>query len=110
MIEILLVDAQNAAVTVTSNPITLNDRQNFSLHVKFSSATLAGSLKLQASNDAADWVDVASSTQTVTAGESHMWTATDAEYKQVRVVWTPSAGTGTLTCRGLLKDLYIKGA
>lgn len=74
------------------------------------SASLAGALKLQASNNAyldnvnndanpnAVWVDVPSSTITLTAGSTAiMWNVTDVGYECVRVVWTRTSGQGTFT-------------
>jgi diaminopimelate epimerase len=105
-----LISAANAASTVTSAPLDLGDQKNLSIHVKFSSATLVGTLKLQASNDNTDWVDITGSSQSVAAGESHIWNIVDATYRNLRVVWTNSAGTGTLTAAAVIKEHVIKGA
>lgn len=71
-------------------------------------ASLAGTLKLQASNNAfldntngdansaATWVDIPSSSVTLTAGNTTvLWNVTDVHYEAVRVVWTRSTGQGT---------------
>lgn len=65
----------------------------------FTSTALAGaSAKLQASNNydsrlaTGDWIDVASSSTSITATGEVMWNVTDAAYKWVRTVVTLTAG------------------
>lgn len=71
------------------------------------SATLAGTLKLQASNDAftdnvgnieksnATWVDITGSSVAVSGSGSQFWNVSDVYYKAFRIVWTSSSGQGT---------------
>lgn len=102
---LILASGATATSNYTSIVYELNGLDKYSIHVKFSDAGLAGTLKLQCSNDptaftapsSADWVDVTNSSQSVVAGASHVWNVTEAMYKFVRFVWTRSAGTGTLT-------------
>jgi hypothetical protein len=74
------------------------------------SASLAGTIKLQASNNAyldnvnmdlnpaAVWVDVPSSSVVLTAGSTQtMWNVADVGYEAVRVNWTRTSGQGTMT-------------
>lgn len=99
-----LTDGADGAVDYVGLPYQLNGVQDFSIHVKFSSNTLGGTLILQASNDptaftspaTADWVDVSGSSQTVTSGASHVWNVQNANYKFTRYLWTAGAGTGTI--------------
>jgi hypothetical protein len=73
-------------------------------------ASLAGVFKLQASNNAfadnvnmdvnpnAVWVDIPSSSITLTAGSTQVfWNVTDVHYEAVRVVWTSTTGQGIFT-------------
>lgn len=73
-------------------------------------ASLAGTLKLQASNNAfadnvsmqlnpnAVWVDIPSSTVTLTAGSTQaFWNSSQVYYEAVKIVWTHTTGAGTLT-------------
>ncbi len=107
--------AATATSDFTSFPFPLEGLKDYSLHVKFSSATLNGTLKLQASNDptaatapsSADWVDVADSSQTVTSGASHIWNVSSSLYETFCFVWTHTSGTGTLTA--WLQVKYIGG-
>lgn len=74
------------------------------------SAALAGTLKLQASNNAftdntdlinnpaAVWVDIPTSPITLTSGDTQVFWNHDAVfYESVRVVWTSTSGQGTFT-------------
>jgi hypothetical protein len=80
------------------------------------SAALAGTLKLQASNNAytdntdlidnpdAVWVDIPSSSVTLTTGSTQtFWNAADVGYEAVRIVWTRTSGQGTLKSYFLAK-------
>lgn len=79
-----------------------------------------GNFKLQASNDQGsidsatgsvqlasivNWTDIADSAQTISAAGDHMWTVENAGYTWVRVVWTQTGGSGTLTSG----RVYVKG-
>lgn len=104
-----LVDAANAAVSITSVAYDLGDLKSCSIHVDFTGSDLAGSLKLQASNDNSDWVDVGNSTQSVTSATSHLWNITSAEYRYIRPVWTASSGSGNITVVLYAKENFIRG-
>lgn len=104
----ILIDAANAAVTVTSVALGLGDLDKFSIHADFSGATLGGTLTLECSNDEVDWIMVVNSDQLVASAASHMWNVSGASYLYVRVKWVPTAGTGTLTCKALIKENITK--
>ena len=108
MKEILLIDAVDASVAYSSVEMDLGDLEAYSVQVSFSDASLAGTLKLQSSNDATTWIDVDGSDQSVTVGTAHMWNVNDASYRFVRVDWVRSAGTGTLTAKAAIKERVIK--
>jgi hypothetical protein len=71
------------------------------------SATLAGTLKLQASNNGftdnvnnnenpnAVWVDITGSAIAVSGSGSQFWNVSDVYYKAFRIVWTRTSGQGT---------------
>lgn len=90
--------------TVNSTPMQLYEMYGFSIQVVVT-GTPTGTFKLQASNDpvyasnipagarvVTNWTDVASSSQVVSAAGSVMWSATDAMYNYVRVVYTDASG------------------
>ena len=90
--------------TRTSTAMQLFDAFVFSIQVVIS-GTPTGSLKLQASCDAAFsgvpglptvWTDVANSSTNVTAAGSVIWSITEPGYNWVRVVYTDtSSGSST---------------
>lgn len=71
--------------------------------------SLAGSFKLQISNDAftgnvgsasavnpnATWLDYSGSSQAISGAEIKGWNVTDLYFKAIRLVWTASAGAGS---------------
>lgn len=72
-------------------------------------ANLAGTLKLQASNNAfldntdnnvnpnAVWVDVPSSSVALVSGNTSVfWNVSDCFYEAVRIVWTSTSGQGNI--------------
>lgn len=82
-----------------------------------SSASLAGTLKLQVSNNAfkdttsntersdAVWIDLASSSFTLTAGSAnYVWNFSDANYEAVRIVWTRTSGQGSVSAYFIAKE------
>jgi hypothetical protein len=105
-----LISAANAAVNQTSVPIRLADLTTYSVQVTFSSGTLNGTLALEVSNDATNYSALAGSSQAVSSGVSHLWTVNNAGYDYVRVTWTATSGTGTLSATAFLKEFVVKGA
>lgn len=93
----------------TSVPLSLGDLKVYSIQVDFSDNSIQGTLKLQVKlQDGANWVDLPSSTQAVTGGAAHVWNASDAGYTQVRIHWTYTAGAGTMTAHGVIKESPVK--
>lgn len=110
MKEIALISAANAGANYTSTQLDLGDIFNLSIQVTFSSNTLNGSLNLEGSNDNSSYTTITGSTQAITSGASHMWGITNATYRYIRVVWTQSSGTGTLSSKAVIKESVIRGA
>lgn len=110
MKEIALISAGAAGADYTSTQLDMGDIVNLSIQVTFSSATLNGTLKLQASNDNTNYTDVTGSSQAIVSGASHMWGITNATYRYVRVVWTYTSGAGTLSSKAVIKESFIRGA
>lgn len=101
------------------NPIWLGHICNYAIQLQFS-GTPGGNFKLQASNDPGHinsatstmqvsdlviWTDIADSAATVSAAGDIMWTVENAGYNWVRVVWTQTSGSGSLTSA----RAYVKG-
>lgn len=92
---------------------------NYAIQLVFTGAP-QGNFKLQASNDVGsidstgaaqqvsgitNWTDIADSAATVSAAGDIMWTVENAGYTWVRVVWTATGGSGSLT----VARAYVKG-
>jgi hypothetical protein len=76
--------------------------EGFSLQAVISSASsLNGTLKLQAAIDSAttptNWADIGGTTAAVTADGVTMWSIGRHHFKWVRIVYTRTAGSGTMT-------------
>lgn len=98
--------AQSLTANVSSASVNLYTKFGYSLQVNNTGTALNGSYKLQMSNDNLNWVDVASSTQAVSAlsgTNSLMWNVADVNYLYARLVWTFTSGTGTATTLWNLK-------
>lgn len=104
-----VVDAANNATT-TFDPINANQLFAASFIAQFSDAATTGTIKLQASNDpeagstmiplspaSASWVDVPSVSAAVVAGANVTIEKSPMCYQWIRLVWTRTAGAGTLT-------------
>lgn len=65
------------------------------------SSSLNGTLKLQAAIDSGDtptnWADIAGTTAAVTADGVTMWNIGRHHFRWVRIVFTRTAGSGTMT-------------
>ena len=61
-----------------------------------------GSLKAQASNNGTDWSDVTGSTVAVSAADNTVYNFANVAYIKLRIVYTRTSGTGSLTilCNG----------
>lgn len=107
----LNLDGTSMAVDITSEPIYLGHIAQYNIQLVFT-GTPDGSFKLQVSNDQGrpsaakeedrdfkivNWTDMTSSVQAITEAGNHSYEVADAGHLWVRLVWTASASTGTLT-------------
>ena len=121
--DLLEIDGTRAELDMTSTfnskPVWLGHICNYSIQLVFT-GTPAGSFKLQASNDIGDptaageankyasvttWTDIEGSSEVISAPGNHMWNVENAGYNWVRLVWTLTSSTGTLTTA----RAYVKG-
>jgi hypothetical protein len=109
----LAVDAgsMTGTATINSDPIWLGFAAGVAIQAVWT-GTPNGSFKLQCSIDSQEptpgnstptitnWEDVADSSTTVTgAAGSYTWNVSDAYFRWIRVVYTNTSSTGTLTVR-----------
>lgn len=86
----------------------LSQDYGFCAQIVFTGTGLNGTFKLQASNDNLNWSDIANTSQAVTAltgTSSALWNIDAAYYNYVRISWTNSSGTGTVT----VSKMSVKG-
>jgi hypothetical protein len=100
-----------AETSATFEAIDVNQWFNVTAQVSFSDAAAAGTLKLQGSLDApaaanladdttpTNWSDIPSASVVVAAGATSVIEKPDLNYMYLRVVWTRSAGAGTMTVK-----------
>lgn len=104
MKEAILLDAVNAASNQTSVQFDLGDLINYSIQNTFSSGTLNGSLALLGSMDNVTYATIENSAKTVTSGGAVIYSVEGAGYRYVKVQWTNSSGTGTITSKIYVKE------
>ncbi len=95
----------------TSEVLYLGHVSQYSIQLVFT-GTPSGTFKLQCSNDAGhpnaqskveqsadviNWTDIAGSSQVISAAGDLTYNAENVGYNWVKVVWTRTASTGTLT-------------
>jgi len=111
----LTLSGTNLASTITSSAVNTNLVQFTGFQIKVSAATgLSGTFSIQASLDevsdgslVTNWTEVASQAVSgLSASAVYVKTQTDNAYSFMRVVWTNSAGTGTLAEIRVLGKAY----
>jgi hypothetical protein len=109
----LQLDGTDMADPIASQPVWLGHILNYSIQAVFTGAP-TGSFKIQASNDPGrpnigketpdpaayavnNWTDLTDLTVAIVAAGDIMWNVQNAGYRWIRLVYTPSGGTGTIT-------------
>lgn len=109
--------AQAMLASFNGTPYLMERLEGFSIcaAVVETVATVAGSFKLQASNNAfaddainrtnagAVWVDIPSSSVPVSGAGNFFWNVSDVNYEAVRIVWTSTGGDGNVSVYFLAK-------
>lgn len=109
--EDLTFDSTDLSNNVVSEPVYLAHIPDYSIQIFFSGSP-TGNFKLQASLDAGNplaaqeenvdyeithWTDIADSAFTVSAAGDVMWDVQNTGIRWVRVVYTNTGGTGSIT-------------
>ena len=98
-----------ATAPATSSAIIALNLYRGSVQATFSAAN-SGTLKIQVSNDVppgsptyaftpTNWSDLAGASATIAGATSALIPVTELSYYWVRLVWTPTAGAGTITAQ-----------
>lgn len=98
---------------LTSEPVSLFSIYGFSIQLVYTGSP-DGEMKLQGSNDASfesqayinptNWTDLSGTAIAIAAAGSYIYNYSLVPFNWVRVVWTPSSGSGSLSGR-----INIKG-
>jgi len=117
-----VLDRADLAISMNSSfngaAIHLEHMEGFSVAATWTetSSPLAGTLKLQASNNAfldnvnndedpnALWADIPGSSVSVSGSDSFLWNVAGVYYNAARIVWSHSTGHGTFTA-----NIHAKG-
>ncbi len=106
----LIVNASDASVTIISSPVTLESIYGFAIQSVFTGSPV-GTLKLQASCDPGtvtagaygtnvnNWNDIPGYSTAISSSGNTMYNLDAQFYKWVRLVYTATSGTGTLSAR-----------
>jgi hypothetical protein len=97
------VTAASMAATITSDPIDTNVYDRASIQAVWT-GTPTGAIKLQQSNDGANWSEFTGTEQPVAGTADNFTWLFDTASAFVRVVYTRTSGTGVLDVRVRLKD------
>ena len=105
-----LFNATDAGSSVNSVAMPLGDLNRYSIEVEFAGAgNLNGTLSLETKiNEASSWKTITGSSQAVVNSANHLWSVSDGEYDLVRVAWSYTSGTGSMTSYGILKENRTK--
>ena len=105
-----VLSAADLASSQTSAPINLYQVYMYSIQSVITGSPV-GSIKLQVSNDynipqtpngaptPTNWTDVATSVTAINGATSILWEDPNTSYAWVRVVYTKTSGTGSLSAR-----------
>lgn len=98
-----ILTAQSMGASFNSAGIDISNFDNVNIQAKWTGTAEAGTFKIQASSDstlpcasATAWTDQSGTSQAIAADGDFMWNLASQGYRCVRLVYTRSAGTGTL--------------
>lgn len=94
-----LLDNADATTTQTTAVSNINSADKLSYHIKFSTNN-SGTFDVQVrNNEADDWASLNfGSPLTMTADNEALFLLSEVPFHQIRLVWTPSSGAGTMDC------------
>lgn len=92
-----LLSAQSLVASVNSSAAEIGSYEGISVQSTYT-GTPTGTLKLQCSNDGVTFSDVPTATVSLAgAAGSTLWNIPDAYYRFVRISYTATSGTGSVT-------------
>ena len=96
-----ILNATGVTASATSEEQPLDFTYGYAIYASWTEevASLAGNIKIQASVDGTNWVDVPTTQEAVSGSGDFMWNITDAFYNKLRVILTVTSGTAGVTAR-----------
>jgi len=92
-----LTPTVSAATDFTSGRVEIGDITHFSIQAVFSGSDVAGTFKLQVSNDGTNFVDLSGASSAISASSDTLLNVSSAGYRYVRYDWDYDSGTGNIT-------------
>jgi len=99
-----LTPTTSAVPDFASAGVDIGDITNYSYQAVFTGSDVAGTFKLQVSNDGTSYVDLSGATASVTSSGDCILNITDSGYRYVRFDWNYSSGTGNITVTFCAKE------
>ena len=96
MINYVTTPAVSATANITSGKIELGDVINCSVYANFSGSDVAGTFKIQISNDGTNYVDLSGASASITSSGDTCINIVDAGYRYIRYDWAYTSGTGNI--------------
>jgi len=108
MNEAIVTNGDMSAASITSSMVSINQAFGFSIQGVMTGGPPTGTAKLQGSCDpfvdltgtgVTNWTDITGSSVAIAAAGTFLYNVVDCEYNWVRLVYTRTAGSGTLNVR-----------
>lgn len=103
--DVLFTNEAVSDETTVSEAVEIAHIYGFSVWASWSGTTISGSIKIEGSIDGTNFLEVASSNQTISAASSYLWNISDAMYRYFRISVTAN-DVNTITVNA---KYYAKG-
>lgn len=94
----ILMSAGDMSGNLSSTPVELTFLIDYAIQAVYTGSPV-GALTLEASVDGTNYTTVTDSSSAVSSASNTMWNVQNAGYKWVRVNYTRTSGTGSLTVK-----------
>lgn len=97
-----MIDAGDISSNITSHTVNVINLDNASIHVEWAGAAINGTMVVQAKNGESDsWydLDMGGVISLTGAGGDHQLVFNSLPFTDIRLVYTATAGTGTLDAK-----------
>ncbi len=98
----ILLAGDMSQATLTSSSVDMTEFAIGAIQAVYTGSPV-GTFKLQISNDNSTFSDYTGSSNAITVAGDFMWNLVDAGYSYVRLVYTKTSGTGSVTAKAVAK-------